>query len=119
DDSWLPEALRAASRRDLALESEALGVRGSVDLLEPRDGSVTVVEAKHGASPRDVDHCWESFALPYRAWPGDVAQVVLYMALLREAGVPCEDAVILYRKDRHRCSIAWSSELEAFAHAVV
>ncbi len=103
----------------LALTSEALGVRGEIDMVEVADGSIVVIEAKHGAAPRLDDHTWHGHRLPYRAWPADVAQVALYMALLREMGMPCEQARILYRGSRERAVVPWSDELELFAHAVI
>jgi len=41
------------------------------------------------------------------------------MALIRESGVPCTRAHLLYRKDRQRTEIPWSDALERFLHAVV
>src|SRR5690606_38177601 len=100
--------------RRLMLSSETLGVRGEIDVVEIAEGKIVVVEAKHGKAPRHRDHQWEDHALPYRAWPADVVQVGLYMALLRDLGMPCEEARILYRGSREREVIGWSSELERF-----
>ena len=102
-----------------ARQSEALGVRGEIDLVEVSDGSVVVVEAKHGKAPRGTDHRWEDHDLPYRAWPADVAQLALYMALLREMGMPCEEGRIFYRASNRSVTIPWSEALERFAIAVV
>ncbi|MCA9651736.1 MAG: CRISPR-associated endonuclease Cas1 [Myxococcales bacterium] len=118
DDPTLSELLEAP-RRCVTLESASLGVRGQVDLVELHDDEAVIIEAKHGASPSHDDHRWYDHPLPYRAWPADVAQLGLYMALLRESGVPCHRAQLLYRKDRHRTEIPWSAELERFVHAVV
>ena len=107
------------TRRTVTLESSALGVRGQLDLLELHPDEVVVVEAKRGGAPPHDDHAWVDHPLPYPAWPADVVQVGLYMALLREAGTPCERAQILYRKDRRRIEIPWSPALERFVHAVV
>lgn len=101
------------------LASERLGVRGEVDLVEVSDGSVVVVEAKRGKAPRWSEHVWEDHSLPYKAWPADVVQIVLYMALLREMSLPCEEGRIYYRESRESVTIPWSSDLERFAMAAV
>lgn len=113
------EQLLAAPRRGVTLQSAALGVRGQLDLVELHDGEPVVVEAKRGGAPREADHQWNDHPLPYRAWPADVVQIGLYMALLRESGVPCERGHLLYRKNRVRTEIPWSAELERFVHAAV
>lgn len=105
--------------RRMQLASEELGVRGEIDLVEIDDGSIVVVEAKHGRAPRRADHRWEDYALPYVAWPADVIQVTLYIMLLRELGLPCNEARILYRASNTSTTIAWSPELEHFARAVI
>lgn len=119
EDTRDADELFWALPRKLALTSDALGIRGEVDLVEIGDGSIVVVEAKHGSAPRSDDHSWHGHRLPFRAWPADVAQVALYMALLREIGMPCDQARILYRRSNDRIAVAWSRELELFAHAVV
>jgi CRISPR-associated protein Cas1 len=108
-----------ATLRTVTLESSTLGVRGQLDLVELHGNDVVVIEAKRGGSPPNDDHAWNDHPLPYQAWPADVVQVGLYMALLRESGVPCSRAQILYRKDRRRVEIPWTPELERFVHAVV
>jgi CRISPR-associated protein Cas1 len=105
--------------RKLRLASERIGVRGEIDLVEVTDGTVVVVEAKHGHAPRYGDHRWGEHELPYAAWPADVAQVALYMALLRDADIPCDEARIYYRGSRKSATVAWGPALEAFAQAVV
>jgi CRISPR-associated protein Cas1 len=109
----------AAIPRKLQLASEQLGVRGTIDLVEVDHDRVVVVEAKHGKAPRSDDHAWEEHRLPYGAWPADVAQVALYIGLLREAGLPCDEARIHYRGSRRSATVPWSADLERFAHAVV
>lgn len=113
------DELFALLPRQLTLASETLGIRGQIDLVEVGDGSIVVVEAKHGRAPLFDDHTWHGHRLPYRAWPADVAQVALYMALLREMGMPCDQARILYRGSHERVTVPWSPELELFAHAVI
>jgi CRISPR-associated protein Cas1 len=105
--------------RKLLLQSEAWGVRGEEDLLELDGDRVVAVESKHGASPRTESHMWEDHALPYRAWPGDVAQLGLYIALLREAGLPCDGGRVFYRGDRATTEVPWSFDLERFLLDVV
>jgi len=101
------------------LASERLGVRGEVDFVEVSDGSVVVVEAKHGKAPRWDEHRWEDHELSYRAWPADVVQIALYMALLREMSLPCDEGRIYYRGSRESVTVPWSTELERFAMAAV
>jgi CRISPR-associated protein Cas1 len=105
--------------RRLALASERLGIRGEIDLVEVGQDEVVVVEAKHGKAPMRDDHSWGSHALPYKAWPADVVQAVLYVALLRDHGLPCSEARIVYRGSRESTKIAFTPELERFAHAVI
>lgn len=118
DDPTLAELLEAP-RRSVNLESSALGVRGQVDLIELHGNDVVVIETKRGACPSHEDHAWHDHPLPYRAWPADVVQLGLYMAMLRESGVPCHRGQLLYRKNRTRTEIPWSDALERFIHAVV
>jgi CRISPR-associated protein Cas1 len=105
--------------RSLELTSEAWGLRGQMDFVEIEDDRVVVVEAKHGRAPKSSEHHWREYELHYEAWPADVAQVGLYMAMLRELGMPADEARIYYRSSRSTTTIAWSDQLEAFLHAVV
>lgn len=118
DDPTLAELLEAP-RRSVSLESSSLGVRGQLDLVELHGNEAVIVEAKRGAAPSHDEHEWHEHPLPYQAWPADVVQVGLYMGLLRESGVPCHRAHLLYRKNRTRAEIPWSDSLERFIHAVV
>ncbi len=118
-DAAAIDELFAALPRRLALASERLGIRGEIDLVEVTQDEVIVVEAKHGRAPRRDEHRWEDFELPYKAWPADVVQVVLYMALLRDYGLPCHEARLVYRGSRERVTIPFTAELERFAHAVI
>lgn len=119
DDPRDADELFLSLPRKLAITSESLGIRGEIDLVEVADGSIVVVEAKHGGAPKFDEHTWHGHRLAYRAWPADVAQVALYMALLRDMGMPCDEARILYRGSRDRAVVPWSAELELFAHAVI
>lgn len=113
------DELFALLPRRLALASERLGIRGEIDLVEVGQDEIIVVEAKHGRAPMREDHVWGSHQLPYKAWPADVAQAGLYMALLRDHGLPCTEARIVYRGSRESVTIPFSPELERFAHAVI
>ncbi len=90
-----------------------------MDFVEIEDDRVIVVEAKHGRAPSTSEHQWRDHALAYEAWPAEVAQVGLYMAMLRELGLPADEARIYYRASRSTTTIAWSPQLETFLHAVV
>lgn len=105
--------------RSETLTADQWGVRGKMDLLEVESEGLVVVEYKKGGSPSFKDHKWENHHLPYGAWPGDLAQVGLYMAILREHGMACSRARIFYRKDRRNVQIDWSESLELFLKDVV
>lgn len=109
----------AITTRTLTITSENWGTTGKIDILEVQDASVVVIESKKGRAPKRDDHTWREHALPYRAWPADVIQVGLYMAMLRDNGVACEEARIQYRASRDTTPIPWSSALELFLHEVV
>jgi len=105
--------------RSLTLFSEAWGITGSVDLIETDGESVVAVETKHGRAPLRSDHTWQDHALSYRAWPADVAQLGLYMVMLRDAGLRCDDGRLYYRATRTHTTIPWSVSLEMFLRDVV
>ena len=105
--------------RSMVLQSEAWGVTGKFDVVEYDHDEVVVVEAKHGKAPTDRTFQWHDHALPSDAWPADVTQVGLYMALLRDFGLPCHRGRIYYRGSRTRVEIAWSDDLERFLRDVV
>ena len=105
--------------RALDFESPAWGVRGRLDMLELADEAAVVVESKHGSAPSAADHRWHDHPLPYRAWPADVAQVGLYMAILRDHGLRCDEGRIYYRGNDVHTTIEWSPDLERFLQAVV
>lgn len=113
------DQLFALLPRRLSLASERLGIRGEIDLVEVGHDEVVVVEAKHGRGPMRDDHVWGEHRLPYKAWPADVAQASLYIALLRDHGLPCTEARIVYRASRESVTISFTPELERFAHAVI
>ncbi|MCA9638144.1 MAG: CRISPR-associated endonuclease Cas1, partial [Myxococcales bacterium] len=113
-DPW-----EGAVPRGLDFESANWGVRGRLDMIELGDEGAVVVEAKHGSAPHSDDHRWGDHQLPYRAWPPDVAQVGLYMAILRDHGLRCEEARIYHRGNDVHTTIEWSEALERFLRDVV
>lgn len=105
--------------RALDFESPTWGVRGRLDMLEVGSDHAVVVEAKHGSAPNAADHRWHDHPLPYRAWPADVAQVGLYIAILRDHGLRCDEARIYYRGNDVHTTVEWSPDLERFLRDVV
>ena len=105
--------------RSMEFSSPTWGVHGRLDLVELTGDEVVAVEAKRGAAPKADRHEWGDHDLPYRAWPPDVAQLGLYMALLRDAGLPCHEGRLFYRKDGTHTVIAWSDALGRFLRDVV
>ncbi len=101
------------------LSSDEWGISGKVDWVEHAGGRCTVIEAKHGSGPKHEQHSWGQHLLEYEAWPADIAQLALYIALLREHGLDCNDGEILYRESGMRTAIRWTPEIEAFARDVV
>lgn len=107
------------STRTLAFTAPRLGTMGKVNIVEYEEGRVQVVEAKRGAAPLATDHEWKGHSLVFGAWPSDVAQVALHMAMVRENGLTCEEAKIHYRKSDTTRVVQWSDDLERFVHAIV
>ncbi|WP_181197528.1 CRISPR-associated protein Cas4 [Enhygromyxa salina] len=106
--------------RSLDIISSEFGVRGKIDFLEIEDDQVIVVETKHGRAPKQPGpRSWYDHELPEVAWPADLAQLGLYMAMLREYGLDAQEGRIFYRGSRSTVTIPWSEPLEAFLHAVV
>lgn len=105
--------------RTLEWSAPAWGVHGRLDMVELGGDEVVAVEAKRGSAPAADRHQWQDFELPHRAWPPDIAQLGLYMAALRDAGLPCSEGRLFYRGNGVHTVIAWSDELERFLRAVV
>jgi CRISPR-associated protein Cas1 len=105
--------------RSLDIVSEAWGVRGKIDFLEIEDEQIVVVETKHGKAPHPGPRQWQEHTLPEDAWPADVAQIGLYMGMLREYGLDVREGRLFYRGSRSTVSVEWSDQLETFLHAVV
>lgn len=78
---------------DLTMESAELGIRGRVDAVRRRDGTLFPVEHKRGRSREGLD----GEAL---AWESDRIQAVAYAMLLEEhSGRPVAEARIHYHRD--------------------
>ena len=78
---------------NLTLESEALGIRGRLDAVRRRDGTVHPIEHKRGRCRRGDDGA----AL---AWDSDELQVAAYAMLLEEhLGTPVAEGRIRYHHD--------------------
>lgn len=103
----------------LSFIAPKLGVVGKLDAVEIEGGEVVVVEAKHGAAPKFDKHTWNEHVLEFGAWPADVAQVALYIAMLREHGMDCTHARIYYRKSKSSRVVTWSADLERFVHQII
>jgi CRISPR-associated protein Cas1 len=77
----------------LTLESQELGLRGRLDAIRRRDGSIFPVEHKRGRAMKGAD------GKP-AAWDSDRMQLAAYAMLLEEhAGVPVREGRIRYHKD--------------------
>lgn len=87
-----------ASLRSLSLESETLGLRGVIDLIEDTGNGREILDYKKGAARRDEnDH--------RVAKENDCLQLAAYAMLLEEAGMPVAKASVYYAAERsHRRS---------------
>lgn len=101
--------------QQLELQSERLGLRGKVDCLRKRDGSIIPYEHKRGraarakgdsrspSQPADGD----SRLQKYEAWASDRVQVVAYTMLIEEAtGKPIAEARVRYHQDNITVRVA-------------
>ncbi len=113
-DPW-----HGAIPRSLDFESPSWGVRGRLDMLELADDRAVAIEAKHGSAPATDQHRWGDHPLAYRAWPPDVVQLGLYMAILRDHGIRCDEGRLYYRGNDVHTSIEWTADLERFLRDVV
>lgn len=79
---------------EMTLESPALGLRGKVDALRRRDGSLFPVEHKRGRAAKGSD------GKP-TAWETDRVQVAAYAMLIEEhTGQRVEEARVRYHRDK-------------------
>jgi CRISPR-associated protein Cas1 len=97
----LPEGARL---RSLALESEALGLTGKIDVCEGTGEGIEVIDHKKGSARRRENG--ERVAKEY-----DAVQVAAYVLLLREQGHTVSAASIYYAQDRRRVPVPITEEL--------
>lgn len=105
--------------KSLTLHSQAWGVTGKIDLVEVSAERIVAVEAKRGRAPERDEHTWGDHILRHRIWPADLVQIGLYMALLREVGLACEEGHVLYRGSGDREVVVWTDDLELFLRDAV
>lgn len=87
----------------LTIESRTLGMRGKLDALRRRDGSLFPVEHKRGRSRKSPGR-------PAEAWDTDRVQVVAYAMLLEEhAGEKITEGRIRYHRDKTTVRVAIGS----------
>ena len=80
---------------ELTLESEAWGIRGKLDAVRRRDGSLYPIEHKRGRAMRGMDNAKIT-------WPSDRLQLVAYAMLLEEhTGAPILEGRVRYHADKH------------------
>jgi CRISPR-associated protein Cas1 len=99
----LPEGARL---RSLALESEALGLTGKIDVCEGTGEGIEVIDHKKGSARRGENG-------ERVAKEADAIQVAAYVLLLREQGHTVSGASIYYAADRRRVPVALTDELLA------
>jgi len=87
-----------ASMRSLSLESEALGLRGVVDLIEDIGIGRELIDYKKGSARRDEDG-------QRIAKENDTLQIAAYALMLDEAGAPVDRASIYYAAERSRVPV--------------
>jgi CRISPR-associated protein Cas1 len=92
---------------DLTLESSTLGIRGRLDALRSRDGTVFPVEHKRGRSRRSQTGA-------AGAWDTDVLQVSAYALLLEEhLARPVSEARVRYHGDNVTVRVPIDEEARA------
>jgi CRISPR-associated protein Cas1 len=96
----------------LVLESEALGICGSADVLRRRDGKLTPYEHKRGraAGKRGA----------YEAWQTDRIQVAAYAMLIEEAlGQTIDEARVRYHATKVTVRVPVDEDLRAAVRAAI
>jgi CRISPR-associated protein Cas1 len=96
----------------VTLESDALGICGTVDVLRRRDGLIVPYEHKRGraAGKRGA----------YEAWETDRIQVAAYTLLVEEAlGQAIDEARVRYHATKVTVRVPVDDALRAKVHAVV
>jgi CRISPR-associated protein Cas1 len=93
-----------AALRSVAVESQALGLTGIVDLIEDTGNGRKLLDYKRGAPRRDEDGnlC---------AKENDAAQLASYALLLREEGLEIAHAAIYYAAEKRRVPVPLTDAL--------
>ena len=95
----------AERTRSVTIESEALGIRGILDLVEAKGGVCYPVETKHGSAPRDSDG--KSYA-----WDNDAVQLCAQgMLLEQQSGGTVAFGQQFYAGSRERVAVPFTPEL--------
>ena len=84
--------------RSVSLESEKLGLRGVVDLIENKESGVEVIDYKKGSPYRDK----KGFLIPKEM---DAIQCVAYVLLLKEKDIIVNQASIYYAAERKKVPV--------------
>jgi len=93
-----------ASLRSLSLESDTLGLRGVIDLIEDTGAGREILDYKRGSARRDEnDH--------RIAKENDALQLAAYALLLEEIDLPVTKASIYYGAERSRIAVPLTEEL--------
>lgn len=90
--------------RSLSLESEKLGLRGIIDLIEDTGTGREILDYKRGSARRDENG-------QRVAKENDALQLGAYALLLEEQGMPIAKASIYYGSERSRVSVPLTEEL--------
>lgn len=101
-----------AALRSVAVESQALGLTGIVDLIEDTGNGRKLLDYKRGAPRRDEDGnlC---------AKENDAAQLASYALLLREEGLEIAHAAIYYAAEKRRVPVPLTDALFAKTRATI
>jgi CRISPR-associated protein Cas1 len=115
--------------QQIELQSERLGLRGKVDCLRRRDGSVIPYEHKRGRAARakfvatvgsDGNSRRASPTNSYEAWVSDKIQVVAYAMLLEETiGQPIMEARVRYHQDNVTVRVAIDEAARVAVHHAI
>lgn len=104
-DRWKEELFPAGTTwHSLELESSRLGLRGVVDLVEPGEGGLCVVDYKAGHPRQDAEGRWQ-------AKEADAIQVAAYAMLLEEAGHEVGRGRIYYAAARRHVEVILNEPL--------
>jgi CRISPR-associated protein Cas4 len=94
------EAAEGEEKTSFELESQTLGLKGKIDCLRRRDGSIVPYEHKRGRPRREEEGKNRGGTGIPTAWPSDRLQVAAYAMLLEEAiGAAISEARIHYHAE--------------------